>query len=116
MKMAGTWTVEGSSHFTADTTGRITYNGERNFTAPIDVTVNVLMASGSVKNVSAYVVIGGTLIRATEGKATPTSSLGDSCICHWQHNFATNDYVEVWLENQSDTVDIVGVSGVIRVN
>ena len=116
VKMAGTWTVEGSSHFTADTTGRITYNGERPFTGPIDVTVNVLMASGSTKNVSAYLDISGTIERATEGKATPTSSLGDSCICHWQHTFTTNDYVEVWLENQSDSVNIIGQSGVLRVN
>ena len=116
VKMAGTWVLEGSSHFTVDATGRITYNGESGFTAPLDVTVNVLMASGGTKNISAYLVVTGSLKRATEGKATPTSSLGDSCICHWQHTFVTNDYIEVWLENQSDTVDIIGVSGVMRVN
>jgi hypothetical protein len=116
VKMAGVWGLEGSSHFTIDTTGRITYIGETEFTAPIDVTVNVLMASGGTKNVSAYLVITGTLERATEGKGTPTSALGDSCICHWQHTFQTNDWVEVWLENQSDAENIVGVSGVLRVN
>ncbi len=114
--VAGTWTVEGSSHFTVDTAGRITYNGERPFRAPIDATVNVLMASGSTKNVSAYLAINGVVVRATEGKSTPTSSLGDSSICQWQHTFLTGHFVETFLENQSDAVNIIGVSGVIRVN
>ena len=116
VKVAGTWVIEAGSHFTVDTTGRITYNGEREFTAPIDCTVNVLMASGSTKNISAYLSITGAIERATEGKSTPTSSLGDSAICHWQHTFVTNDFVEVFLENQSDSVNIIGVSGVLRVN
>lgn len=116
VKMAGTWTIEGSSHFTVDTTGRITYIGERNFTAPIDVTINVLMASGSTKNVAAYLNVNGTIERATEGRASPTSSNAGSVVCHWQHTFKTNEYIEVWLENQDDTVNVVGASGVLRVN
>jgi hypothetical protein len=113
---AGTFTLSGASHFTVSAAGRITYNGERAFTCPIDITVNVLMASGGTKNVSAYLCVNGTIERATEGKAAPTAALGDSCVCQWQHTFLTGHYIEVFLENQSDATNIVGVSGVVRAN
>jgi hypothetical protein len=116
VKVTGTWAVEGDSHFTGDTTGRITYNGERDFTGPIDVSVTMLMASGSSKNVSAYIAINGTFEPKTVQKTSVSSSAADSVSIHWQHTFSTNDYIEVFVENNSDTVNIIGEDAVLRVN
>lgn len=116
VKMAGVFTVGGESHFEGDTTGRITYIGERPFTTPIDAVMNVIMASGSAKAAAAYICISGTIVRASEGKAAISASTSISAVCQWQHTFVTGDYVELFLENQSDTTNIIGISGSLRVN
>lgn len=119
VKMNGVWAVEKDSHFTADATGRITYNGEVPFTAPIDFNIRVLMASGSTKTINAYVVVNDgstTVIEATGMNATPTSTTTDAMTAQWQHTFELGHWCEVWLENESDAVNIIGQRGTGRVN
>lgn len=114
--MAGTWTLEGDSHFTSTTAGRMTYNGEVDFRAPIDFTTTILMASGGDKQVKVYLCINGTIVVQTGKQGTSSSTKAASITGIWQHTFQTNDYVEVWLENTADTVNIIGQQAVSRVN
>ena len=116
VKLAGTWTVEKNSHFTGDTTGRITYDGEQPLTSPIDFNPSLIMATGGAKNVAAYLNINGTILTATRVKINVTASAGDVCPIIWQHTFLTTEWVEVWLENQDDTTNIIGQQSVGRTN
>jgi len=116
VKMAGTWTVEGSSHFTADTTGRITYNGERPFKGPIDCTVNAIMTSGGSVDIASYIAIGGVVKRQTEFRGEASSSTSAGLSSKWQHTFNNGDFADIFLERQSGSANIVGVSGIIRIN
>ena len=116
VKVNGVWTDEGSSRFSADSTGRITYIGERGTVSPLDATLNVEMDSGSNDTIAAYLVVNDVVIRASEGKATVSSSQPGTIVCQWQYTFSEGDYLELWLENQTDTTDIVALSGALRVN
>ncbi len=116
VKVVGTWDLEISSHFTADSTGRITYNGETPFRAPIDFSINGIMASGPDNPAAAYIAINGVVIRPTESRASVSASSAESMGCHWQHTFQTGDYAEIFIENQSDDTNIIGISGVGRIN
>ena len=114
--MAGTWTVESDSHFTADTNGRITYNGERPFTGPIDFATSILMASGGDKQVKVYLCIDGTIVVASGKQGTSSSTKAASITGIWQHTFENGSYCEIWLENNVDTTNVVGAQAVGRVN
>ena len=116
VKVNGVWTDEGSSRFSADSTGRITYIGERGTVSPLDATLNVEMDSGSNDTIAAYLVVNDVVIRASEGKATVSSSQPGTIVCQWQYTFSEGDYLELWLENQTDSTDIVALSGALRVN
>lgn len=117
VKVAGTWVIRDQSHFTGDTTGRITYIGERDFTGPIDIPIDAMMASGGAKDVTAYAVINGTIDGNTPRlRLTPSSSQADSVTLVSQRTFTTNDFVEVFVENNTDAVNITVTNAENRVN
>jgi hypothetical protein len=116
VKMVGVWTDEGSSRFTTDVTGRMTYNGERDSKLPIDITVSVEPASGTNINLAAYIAVNGSVVSATKKVASASSGSPASITMIWQRTFSENDYVEVWLANEDNTTNVIGSSGVGRIN
>ena len=116
VKMNAVWTVGPESHFEADTTGRIVYTGIKTTPEPIDFSVTLAMASGGAQQVSAYIALNGTPITSTGQQLTVSSSSVASVVVIWQHNFETDDYVELFLEGVSSTVNIVGQRSVGRIN
>ncbi len=117
VKMVGTWTDEGSSRFTVTAVGgRMTYNGERSARLPISASVTVLGASGGDKQISAYIAINGSVVTATKISTTASSSQAGTVTLIWQHVFQENDFVEVFLANESDTVNLIGQSSVARID
>lgn len=111
----GTFVSERASHFTNTTAGRTTYNGERDITTPIDISIVVDVASGTNKSIRAYVAINGTEV-TNSGKAVNISS-GDpkELTMPWQEVITTNDFVEVFIENETDSVNATVVDATIRV-
>jgi hypothetical protein len=117
VKMVGTWTDEGSSRFTVTPVGgRMTYNDERPSRLPISATLSVATATGGTKQVSACVAINGTAIAASKIETTASSSQAGTITIFWQHEFQTNDYAEVWLSNETDTVNVIGQASVARID
>jgi len=112
--VAGTWVVERDSLFTATTGGRVTYIGERDIVLPIDVTATINSASGTNKNIHAYVALNGTII-ANSGKQNRvgvTDPRNTSVL--WQLSMSTNDYLEIFIENNSDTINLVVSDAILR--
>ena len=116
VKMTNTWTNDAISMFTFVADGRITYIGERDTRLPIDVSATLLMASGGDKQAGISIAINGSVIAATTNQSTVSSSKSASVSTMWQHTFVTNDYVEVFLTNIDDTVNIIGQQAILRVN
>lgn len=116
VKVAGVWVDEGTSFFTSDATGRVTYDGEIDYRAPIDFSCTLAMASGGSKSVTAYVATNGVIIPATGRQVTVSSSATDTVTLIWQLGFAQAEYVEVWVENNDDTTNIICTGAVGRVN
>lgn len=117
VKMVGTWADEGSSRFTVtEIGGRMTYVGEREARLPISVTVSILTAAGGDKQVSAYVAINGAVVTATKIEATASNNKAGTVTLIWQHVFQENDFVEIFLANESDTTNVIGQSSVARID
>jgi len=116
VKMAGTWVDNGASGFTVDSTGRMTYIGERTARLPIDMTVTLLSATGGDKQLGAYVAINGTQLLETKKVGTASNTKAASVTLIWQHNFQNGDYVEIFLSNESGTDNVIGEGAVGRIN
>jgi hypothetical protein len=116
VKMVGTWTDEGVSGFEIDASGRMTYVGERNARLPIDITSTVITASGGDKQIAAYIAINGSVVLATKKVGTASSTKAASITLIWQHDFAPNDYVELFFANETNTDNVIGEGAVGRVN
>lgn len=115
--MAGTWIDVSSSRFVVTLSGgRMTFVGERNMRLPISKVVTMLMDSGGDKQASAYIAINGSVIAQTKQTTTASSSKAGNVNLIWQHNFVQNDFVELFLANESDEVDMIGQSAVARID
>ncbi len=112
--VAGTWVAERESHFTTSTAGRLTYNGERDVTTPVDVVLNLNPVSGTSKVIRAYIALNGTVI-ANSGKSIKIDN-GDPLAIPllWQLTLTTTDYLEVFIENETDSVDVLVIDAIIR--
>ena len=106
-KVLGTWTAQAAQQFTTDVTGRIAYSGQRPFTAAITAVLTCLMATGGNKNIHAYVAINGTVLPSSGIQVSPSSSVFESLSLVWVASLNAGDYVEVFVENNSDTTGIV---------
>jgi len=116
VKITNTWTNEDSSRFSFDANGRLTYTGERPARLPIDLSATLLMASGGDKQAELSIAINGTPVAATSKQATISSTKAASFTTVWQYEFKNGDYVEAFVSNESDTVNIIAQQAIIRIN
>lgn len=113
--VSGTWTVERESHFTGTTAGRLTYNGERDLTTPIDIVLTASPDSGVGKTIRAYVAKNGTEV-ASSGKAIIADNGTPLTLAvPWQDTLVTTDYIEVFIENESDSTNVTVVDATLRI-
>lgn len=113
--VAGTWVSQTASHYTNTAAGRTTYNGERDLNAPITVSMAIEPVSGTNKDMTAYLYVNG--VQKSETAITVRGDSGNprALTLIWQHVFQENDYVEVYVENNTDAIDLLVSSSVIRV-
>lgn len=114
--VAGTWVDEGSSHFTSTTAGRSTYNAERDFTTPVTARLSIEPSAGTNKTLSAYVAVNGTVIADSKSTIQADAGSPQNISVVWQYNFSQNDYLEVFVENNTDTTNILVSSAISRIN
>lgn len=114
--VAGTWTVVDNAQTTSTTAGRVTIDTEEAGRLPVDATLNIQMATGGTKTVTAYIAVNGTVV-ANSGIPIQVSS---SPFLHisllWQQPFELNDFIEIFVENNSDTTNILVSDSILRVN
>ncbi len=113
--IAGTWTDERSSHYTTAAAGRITYIGEKPLTTPIDVILNMEPVSGTNKNLSVQLFKNGSLVVGTKMEALTNSGNPLIFSTMWQLQLVQNDFLEVFVSNETDTVDVNVNDAIFRV-
>jgi hypothetical protein len=114
--VAGTWVVERTSQATGTTAGRVTYDGGKDATLPLTVSVSVEPASGTNINLSAYVAIGGVVVANSKRSGSASSGSPSSITIPWQETFSTTDFYEVFVENNDNTTNILVSSAISRAN
>ena len=116
VKVADVWIDQSSAQFEVDLTGRVTYKGLKDRSLPIDLSISTGPVSGTNKDFTVYVAINGTIVTASGVPAKASS--GDNLVVPvaWQHDFKTDDFIEVFLENNTDAVDFVYSRALTRIN
>ena len=115
VKASGTWVVERFAHFTGDTTGRATYIAERDTPFPITISVAIAPVSGTNKDMSVYAAVNGSEV--SNSKISTRGDSGDprTVTIVWQENLSENDYIELFVENNSDTTNLLVSDSVLRI-
>lgn len=104
-KIEGTTTENAINQKFTHTNNRLTYTGglDRNF----QISATVSFTSGNNKVIGLYINKNGSLVNSSEMYAT-TSGSGRAESIHVQTvlELTANDYIELWVENDTDTTDI----------
>lgn len=114
--VAGAWVVDSTSQMIGTTAGRLTYNGGKNAKLPITSSVTVSPISGGTISVSAEIAINGTVVSGSKRSASTSAGGSSSITIPWQFDFATTNFVEVFVTNEDSTVDLLVSSAIHRVN
>lgn len=113
--VAGTWTLIRASQYTTTTGGRATLNSERDVLTPIDVSVVVDPASGTNKSIRAYVALNGAAINDSGIAINLDAGDPKQISVPWQINLSTTDFIEIFIENETDSVDCTVIDATLRI-
>ena len=114
VKAAGTFVVgDVSSGFTAVTSGRITHTGPQSRHI-INALVTLDTASGSNHLLSIFIAVNGSIVST---KMTDTVSHGSPRAIATFINIVldTDDYVEIFVRNESATTNVIAVNAVLSI-
>ena len=115
VKIAGTWVAGGLSKFTADATGRVTSVSERDVTVPIDVSILIKSVGGGSVRVALYLAKNGTVIAAATTAADVSGSTSKNISFPWQESLSENEYLEIFVENQTNANDLLVENAIFRI-
>lgn len=114
--VAGTWTVDLSTNATCTTAGRITYTGTTTQILTINAALSLDPVSGSNQNLQVYLYKNGSAIAGSriESKVNTGEHLAVPLV--YQISMATNDYIEIYVQNSTATNNITVSRAVLSIN
>jgi hypothetical protein len=114
--VAGIWVVGITSQFTGTTGGRLTYNSAKpaNIPATISISVEPKVSTGIA--ISAYVALDGIVVANSKASGTAAAGGPTRITIPWQTIFNSAKYIEVFVENNTNSTNIIVSSGMVRVN
>lgn len=113
--IAGTWQSGGLNGFTATAGGRLTYTGTPARVFRIDADMSARAASGQP---DASVTIGknGASIAATKIGNRMENTHDHNLSTGWLVSLSAGDYIELFIQNNSNTADFTVTSAVLRIS
>lgn len=114
--VAGTWTVQRASQMTGTAAGRLTYESTSEAPMPITASLTVQPASGTNQSIAAYIAINGVKIEHSSCVVNTDAGIPLNVVCVWQALISEDDYIEVFIENETSDIDILVSRAVLRVN
>jgi len=104
--IAGTFTVQKESIFDGNAAGRVTYKGEKPITAKIFTTMTATTASGGAKDVTFFVTKNGTVVTDSGISNNVKLNIKGNSTMVWQEDLVKDDFIEIFVENNDDTVNV----------
>lgn len=113
--LAGTWVVERTSQYTGTTAGRATYDAERDIAVPVTIQATVEAASGTNKDIAMYLAVNGSVVVSARSKNKVGQNDPRTLSVPWQINFSQTNFIEIFLENQTDAINLIGTDAILRI-
>lgn len=114
--VAGTWVVEQASLMSGTTAGRATFNSEVAKRLPVSIVADVEPATSGNKLIKLYLAKNGSII-ANSGRQVLADSTNPLNVgITWQLDLTTGDYLELYVENNTDAINVLVSGAVLRVN
>ena len=111
-----TWVLEDTSKFITTTGGRATYDGERGIHLPVDISVGVIASGGGANDITVYLYKNGSVVPNT-GRSMNVSGANPAALSiPWQLTLVENDYLEIYVENNTGTTNLVVEYATLRIN
>ena len=114
--VAGTWTVDLSTNATCTTAGRITYTGTTTQILTINAALSLDPASGANQNLQVYLYKNGSAIAGSRIEAKVSNGDHLAVPLVYQISMATNDYIEIYVQNSTATNNITVSRAVLSIN
>lgn len=108
-----TFSSQRLERFTATAAGRLTYIGLETNTFDISVLATIDPSGGSSKSVSAYIAINGTVV--SESGQSIVAKDKNQVKCEYLVDLSTNDYIEIFIENNDDTTNLTLTDGSLKI-
>jgi len=113
--VAGTWVENSASQFTSTAAGRVVYDGERSSVSDVTVSLALSPVSGTNKDMTGYIAINGVIIPSTGITARGDSGDPRTMTLMWLETLSQGDYIEIFIENNSDAVNLLVTNIIVRV-
>ena len=105
VKAAGTFVTNGTSNFTSDTTGRLTYTGATTETVSVSASVSIDVV-GVNQKITIYIAKNGTALSAAKiNRVFDSGDIGNVGI-FYNISMTASDYLEVFVANTTSTNDL----------
>ena len=116
VKLAGSWNLEEAFFFTTDATGTMTYVGDKDIEIDVSMSFSAAPVSGTNKSINFYVAKNGSHV--VNSRAYNNLSAGDvgRTTLIWRISLSKNDYVEAFVANDTDTIDVLVEDAVMRLS
>jgi len=114
--VAGTWVNVITSQFTGSTAGRLTYIGGRPIKLPVTISTAVTVASGTNQEIHFHIFLNGLIIEESKTETNIDSTDIKNQTNVWQLIMNPNDYLELFVENNSTTNNVTVIDAKFRIN
>ena len=94
----------------------MTYIGEQEQHFDVTMSFSGEPASGTNKAIAFYAALNGSVISASEATANISSGDPKRVTVIWRAPLSTNDYIEAFTENETDTINVLVTDAVMRVS
>lgn len=116
-KLLGAWTEEDAFFFTTDATGKMTYIGEKEVEFNVSMSFTIAPVSGTNKKLAVYAAKNGSVITNSGAPAVVVSATNFQRVSVvWRVSLVENDYIEPYVENRTDAVDVLITDAVMRLS
>jgi len=115
VKLLGAWTEQLADQFSTDATGKITYTGLKDIEVNVDMSFTGAAVSGGSKSFAYLVAKNGSVVTSSAAANTASSSVPGRTSLMWRLSLVTNDYIEAFVENRTDAIDMLITDAVLRI-
>ena len=113
--VAGAWVESQASHFSTTAAGRMNYIAERVLKGPVDAAAGLISSGGGAITIGLYISVNGSPIVASGVEAAISGVNAAHLSLPWQLVFNPLDYVELYVENQTNTTNIIVDHAILRI-